>query len=214
LFAGDEVVCATWRYVKQEENMPALRHTNEVIGAYVTTGACLKLYTYLDVLKERAIYCDTDSVIYIQKCGQPPAVTCGDRLGDMTNELRSDEHIEEFVSAGPKNYAYKTSKNKTVCKVRGITLNYATALLVNFDSIRDMILGTDAAADVITVRTERKIKRKKRTCDGSGPSSAGVATIVSEPEEKNYRVSFHKRRRLDNFDSVPFGYIKDEQSVT
>jgi hypothetical protein len=55
------------------------------------------------------------------------------------------------------------------------------------------------------VRTERKIKRKKRTGDG-----AGVATIVSEPEEKIYRVSFHKRRRLDNFDSVPFGYTKNE----
>jgi hypothetical protein len=165
---------------------------------------------YLDALKERAIYCDTDSVIYIQKCGQPPAVTCGDKLGDMTNELRSDEYIEEFLSGGPKNYAYKTSKNKAVCKVRGITLNYANAQLVNFDSIRNMILGTDAAADVITVRTERKIKRKKRTGDGSGSSGAGVTTIVSEAEEKIYRVSFYKRRRLDNFDSVPFGYTMNE----
>jgi hypothetical protein len=42
-----------------------LRHTNEVIGAYVTTGARLKLYTYLDSLEERAIYCDIDSVIYV-----------------------------------------------------------------------------------------------------------------------------------------------------
>jgi hypothetical protein len=53
-----------------------------------------------------------------------------------------------------------------------------------------MILGTDAT-DVITVRTERNIKRKKRKGDGSGPSNAGVAAIVPEPEEKIYRVSFH-----------------------
>ena len=90
LFAGDEVVWVIWWYV-EEENTPILRHTNEVIGTYVTTGACLKLYTYLDALKENALYCDTDSVIYIQKCGQPPAVTCGDKLGDMTNELGPDE---------------------------------------------------------------------------------------------------------------------------
>jgi len=77
--------------------------TNEVIGFYVTTGARPKLYSYLDVLKERAMYCDTDSVIYVQKCGQPPAVSCGDKLGDMTNELGCDEHIEEFVSVGSKN---------------------------------------------------------------------------------------------------------------
>jgi len=59
--------------------MRVLRHTNEVIGAYVTTGARLKHYTYIDALKEMVLYCDTDSVIFIQKCGQPPAVTCGDK---------------------------------------------------------------------------------------------------------------------------------------
>jgi len=39
LFAGDEVVWVTWKYMEEVENMPVLRHTNEVIGAYVTTGA-------------------------------------------------------------------------------------------------------------------------------------------------------------------------------
>jgi hypothetical protein len=44
-----------------------------------------------------------------------------------------------------------------------------------------MISGNEAA-DVITVRTERKIKRKMRKCDGSCLSSADTVTIVSEPE--------------------------------
>ena len=84
----------------------------------------------------------------------------------MTNELGSDEYIKEFLSGGPKNYAYKivnasTLETKTVCKMRGITLNYTAAQLVNFDSIRDMILGVDDR-DVITVRTDKKIKRKTK----------------------------------------------------
>jgi len=150
-----------------EKNMPVLCHTNEVIGAYVTTGARLKLYTYLDSLKEGAIYCDTDSVIYIQKCGEPPAVTCGDKLGDMTNELGSDEYIKQFLSGSPKNYAYKivnaiTLEKKTVCKLRGITLNNTAVQLVKFDSIRDMILGVDGR-DVITVSTDKKINRKMKS---------------------------------------------------
>ena len=166
LFAGDEVVWVTWKYVEEEQNMPVLRHTNEVIGAYVTTGARLKLYTYLDSLRERVLYCDTDSVIFMQNCGEPPTVTCGDKLGDMTNELGSDEYIREFVSGGPKNYAYKivnanTLETKTACKMRGITLNYTTAKLVNFDSIKDVILGVDDR-DVITVRTDKEIKRKAK----------------------------------------------------
>jgi len=93
--------------------------------------------------------------------------------------------------------------------VRGITLNSTASQLVNFDSIKDMALCADVK-DVITIRTE-KMRRKFRKCDGSGPSSADMVTVVSEPEEKLYRVSFHNRWRLDDFDSVPFGYIKDEQ---
>ena len=69
LFAGHDVVWVMWRYVEEEENMPVLCHTNEVIGAYVTTRARLKLYTYLDALKKKALYCDTDSVIYVRSVG-------------------------------------------------------------------------------------------------------------------------------------------------
>jgi hypothetical protein len=86
----------------------------------------------------------------------------------MTKELGPDEHIREFVSGGPKNYAFKimnarTSETKTICKVRRIALNYSATQLVNFGSIRDLILGTDTT-EVITVRTERKIKRQMRRC--------------------------------------------------
>jgi hypothetical protein len=69
LFAGDEVVWVTWRYVEEESNMPVLRNTNEFIGAYVKRGTRLKLYTYLEALKENAIYFDTDCVICTQNCG-------------------------------------------------------------------------------------------------------------------------------------------------
>jgi hypothetical protein len=41
--------------------------------------------------------------------------------------------IIEFVTGGPKNYAYKIARpdkdgNTTICKVRGITLNYKNTL--------------------------------------------------------------------------------------
>ena len=108
------------------------------------------------------------------------------------------------LQRGPKNYAYKsinsvTGEEKTVCKVRGITLNYSASQLVNFESIRRMILkGVGGETDTVTVHTERKIKRKR----GNG----GRVQIVTEPEDKTYRVSFFKRRRLHDNTSVPFGY--------
>jgi len=65
LFANDDVVWISLQY-STDERVPSLRHTNEVIGAYVTAGARIHLYGFLDKLQENAIYTDTNSVIFIQ----------------------------------------------------------------------------------------------------------------------------------------------------
>ena len=94
-----------------------------------------------------------------------------------------------------------TGEEKTVCKMRSITLNYSATQLVNFESIRRMILrGVGGETNTVTVHTERKIKRKR----GIG----GRVQIVTETENKTYRVLFFKRRRLHNNTSVPFRYIR------
>jgi hypothetical protein len=84
--ASDDVVWLSWKYAA-EEHVQILRHTNEVIGSYVTAGARIHLYRYFDKLQERAIYCDTDSVIYVQPNERPKLIETGDSLGDMTSEL-------------------------------------------------------------------------------------------------------------------------------
>jgi hypothetical protein len=52
--------------------------------------------------------------------------------------------------------------------------------------------------ETIIVHTKNKIKRKK---------SSGGVNLISEPEDKTYRVSFLKRIRLNDNTSLPFGYI-------
>jgi hypothetical protein len=64
-----------------------------------------------------------------------------------------------------------------------------------------MILkGTEQ--DTVTIHTERKIKRKR------GKYGEGRVQIVTESEDKTYRMSFLNRRRLQDNTSVPFVYIK------
>jgi len=46
--------------------------------------------------------------VYVQPRNGPALVETGDNLGAMTSELKPFEFIEEFVSGGPKIYAYKT----------------------------------------------------------------------------------------------------------
>ena len=150
-------------------------------------------------------YCDTDLVIYIQPRDGSELIETGDKLVDMTSQLRRSETISEFVSGGPKNYAFRVLDTVTgmveitVCKFGGITLNYNTSRLVNFEVIRDRILGTGEEPTVVNIHTEKKIKCKRK---GGG----GTVSIVTEPEEKQYRISIFKRRRLDNNTTVPFVY--------
>jgi hypothetical protein len=115
-------------------------------------------------------------------------MTCGDCSGDTTDELGPAEHIEDFVSGVSKSYAYwtvnaKTLERKTVWKVLGIMLNYTTALLFNFDSMRDIILGVDTD-DVFTVHTVIKCKSRKR--DGTWMHGTDAVAVVSGPENKMY----------------------------
>ena len=105
----------------------------------------MNLYTYLDNLQRRAFYADTDSVLFIQPRDGAALVNTGDRLGDMTSELKPCEYISEFCSGGPKNYAYRTHNTETgagaiVCKVRGTSLNYSASQLVNFEVMKHLIL--------------------------------------------------------------------------
>jgi len=112
VFASDDVVWVSWTR-GAEEDVPNLRHTNEVIGYYVTAVAWIHLYRYLDRLRENAMYCDRDSVIYVQTRDEPALIETGDKLGDMTSELRPSEFISEFVSARQKNYAYRVMTGGT-----------------------------------------------------------------------------------------------------
>ena len=99
-------------------------------------------------------------MIYVSKDGEwePPT---GSYLGELTGTT--------FVPAGPKNYAYKTNTSKTVCKVRGITLNYSTVQKVNFNVMCDMncLRALSDCADILTVHIPFKIARntndKKRS---------------------------------------------------
>ena len=163
-------------------------------------------------MHERAIYTDTDSIIYIQDGDEPPLIDCGDKLGSMTNEFQPGKLIEVFVRGGPKKYAYRvvggtdTTKThkKTVCKVRGITLNYSTSQLVNFDVIRDKFLnGRTTPDDVVKVHTDKRIKSKGKD---------GRVQILSEAEDKILQSFVFKRRRLHDNNSFPFGYLSAEQS--
>jgi hypothetical protein len=95
MFATDDVVWIAWQY-SLDERVPSLRHTNEVIGAYVTACARIHIYSYMDKLQERALYTDTETVIYIQPRDENALVETGDKLGQMTSELKAKKSFSKW----------------------------------------------------------------------------------------------------------------------
>ena len=145
--------------------------TNVFIAAFTTAQARLHLYNILDQLGNLAVYQDTDSVIYIEKPGDPPdLVETGNYLGDLTDELAGygeGAYISEFVSGGPKNYAYKVQcpdgKVEEVVKAKGITINYSSSQIVNFNTLHTqvnaLVDGKAPEAFSVSVSYNHKIGR-------------------------------------------------------
>ena len=149
----------------------------------------------MDKVKESIHYVDTDSVFYVER-EHEKLIPTGSFLGEMTDEIKEPYQITCFLGGGPKNYAYKMvnkhdpQDEKHVIKVRGITMNYRTRLQINFDYFKQLVKGE---IEKRVVENPRKIKRKANF------------EIVSESEQKTHQSVHTKRRKIENFETVPYG---------
>lgn len=198
---NEETVLVCWQNI--EEVGEVLRNVNVVLAAYTTAQARLKLYEHLKALGRQVVYYDTDSVLYSWREGQP-LVPTGDFLGDMTDELAEygpGSFIAEFVSGGPKTYGYvvyTTKDNSTrphlsfVCKIKGLTLNLKAGRILNFHTMKQMVLEPSITKEV----TENRIRRTRER---------DVITVV---ETKLFKITGPKRKRDGKYDTLPYGYKK------
>jgi hypothetical protein len=116
----------------------APKYTNIAIAAYTTAHARCRLYQALEYLDPKdVVYMDTDSIICVEH-DNTPVLKTGEFLGDLTSELGEGDYIEEYVSTGPKSYAYRCKSGKEELKVKGITLSHTTKRKLNFDTLVEM----------------------------------------------------------------------------
>jgi hypothetical protein len=168
--------------------------TNVALAAFVTTYARIHLYNELFKLGDRVLYFDTDSIIYVTRDNDNYQPELGNNLGQWTNEISADDghYIDEFVSAGPKNYAYKTKNGTTDCTIKGFNMNYLTSLKITFDSIKEIVCE-NPKKKISTKQLQFKINR----------SDWSIETLINE---KNYGFVYDKRVLLADLSTYPFGY--------
>ena len=167
------------------------KQTNVVLASFVTCQARIKLFLELEKLGENVLYFDTDSIIYKKNSIYEPKI--GDYLGEFTNEIENNEEIVVFASAGPKNYTYKLGNGKEFTKVKGITLNFKNAKIIDFEKIRSIVFQQ---TNEEKVQTNTIVRNKK---DWS---------LSTKNQIKTYKMIYDKRILFNNLTTLPFGYKK------
>jgi hypothetical protein len=141
---------------------------------------------------------DTDSVIYTWKAGEYD-IPKGQFLGEWTDELEPGAHITEFVSLGPKTYAYLTTDDKPVVKAKGFTLSHRVGAEINFATYKKLVhkFVQEGLVDTVTVANPQIRKTHDRQ-------------VVTVNATKTCRVTYSKRVILSDFTTLPRGhfYIK------
>ena len=193
----EDLLEVVFRY--KDENVTPSNKTNIFVAAFTTCWARLKLYSYLDVLGERVLYYDTDSVIYRQLPDQP-TIAVGDFLGDMTDELEGGDHIVEFVSGGAKNYGYKTQQGKVECKVKGFKLNVRGRESLNYEVVKRNVL-----AELDDPQEERRVVPVVNPNHFKRDQASKKIGLVQQ--RKQYGLVFDKRVvNPGTRTSTPYGY--------
>ena len=183
-------------YTSEDEAAAKGSKVNIFIAAFTACYARLKLYEALHTVQDQVLY--YESVIYRWSPGLP-SIPIGDYLGEMTDELK-DDFIGEFVLGRAINYDYRTRNKKVECKVRGFTLNYRGASILNFDSMKQNILSElDNPKD--------NPRCLKVTNPNHFVRNTTEKTIGLTKRVKQYKLVFDKRVLNSlNRTSVSFGY--------
>ena len=188
-FINDDMVQMTYNF--KDQFVDNSKNTNVYIACFTTNHARLMLYNKLDYLKEKVLYFDTDSIIYVDDGTKQ--IKTGDMRGNMTDEL-SGKGITNFVSTGPKSYSFKYGDNDEKSAIKGFTLNHENSGILNHNSISKIV---KKQIRELTIVNENKIMRKNRE-------------IVNEYCEKVFKFGYDKRviRQTDenHVDTLPYGY--------
>lgn len=103
-----------------------------------------------------------------------------------------------MFTEGPKNYSYRVVDRHGqyvtgITKVRGFTLNHKSSKQLNFETMKEFVTGENTTP--IEVAEPFKIQRKR------------PFDIVTIPMTKKYSHISSKRRCVENFQTVPYGFV-------
>ena len=127
----------------------------------------------------------------------PAGLDFGSGLGQWEDEFDGKDYIEELVVGGAKSYSYQTDygctkKGKVMVKQKGITLDRANDQVVNFETMKNMVLNN---------KELKSMKRHQFKWDTQ------TKDIVTKYIARSIKSTVKEKRTIDGYDTLPFGYV-------
>lgn len=210
-FVNDKTAWISWKYTEDAAKSivsTESRNLSLITGAYTTAHGRLRLYEELYRLGDRMLYCDTDSVIYIDHIDDPIEYKpkLGSNIGELTDEIskyKKGGYVSEFVSVGPKSYSLRIKNTEDdevieISKLKGFICTEASKKQLSFENYKKMVFGCDnIGVDSHTIYSDtNNINRKK------------YFKIVTVEQQKRFGFTFDKRVVINDFKTIPYGFLK------
>ena len=147
-----------FRYKKNKKNVKLNLHDCYLPAAlFVPAYGRLHLWEQLYKLGKRVLMNDTDSIVYVYDPDQYN-IPEGDVWGQWEVEDidKKNGGIREFVGLGPKTYAIKCDNGETLVKCKGMSLKYSTEELVNFDTMKQLVLDFLESGELRKIRVPQQ----------------------------------------------------------
>jgi len=189
-------------YKTKSEFVEEHSSSNVVIASFVTAYARIELLKILEKLGDRCLYYDTDSVIFVANPDdwKPPL---GQYLGQLTDEVatadKPNQFIEEFISSGPKCYAYivydpDTGTRTPHIKLKGIKLTTSALEHISFQSMKNLIDEYIFESNIREIKIDQQVFNTHWTHN-----------VLMRNNTKTYKMVYTKRKIYPSYNTRPFG---------
>jgi hypothetical protein len=198
--------CVELRFTEKEEALVECEYISEIVAAFTTANARVRLYKMLDWMHPSQLaYCDTDSVYMMYDAARPEHknpfggdipedLEFGEGLGQWKDELKGKPALAEFVGGGAKTKATRDIKSKASLTLKGITLDIDNESKLTFDRLKEMALH----GKILDTIPREQFKWDTKTKN----------IYTQTPKPRTIRSTIDEKRTLvpDSFDTLPFGW--------
>lgn len=199
-FPNDNTAWCTWSFREEVVTMTARASKNICLAAaaYTTSQARKILYRDLAAAGTDLLYCDTDSILWIENENTKYRPQMGSGVGQLADEIApygKDCYIAEWTCFGPKSYSYRIKRTgsdeivQEIVKCKGLLNKHSNSDVLNFENMKKMLFD-----DHVIETSATTIVRKKHF------------RIETDSVTKKFQFTFTKRVVMPDFSTYPYGH--------